>query len=68
MATLYWNYEKSRDDSYIYDALCGQTYNNIHCINCGHESECFENFLDISIPMAPNARSVDDLLQDFFEP
>lgn len=38
MAAEYWCYEKERDDSYIYDALCGQVYNNIRCINCSHQS------------------------------
>lgn len=38
MAAEYWSYEKGRDDSYIYDTLCGQTYNNIRCINCSYES------------------------------
>lgn len=38
MATIFWEYEKERDNSYIYDTLCGQIYNNIRCINCNHES------------------------------
>jgi ubiquitin C-terminal hydrolase len=68
MAAGFWDYEKQRDDSYIYDCLCGQTYNNIKCINCSHESECFENFLDLSLPMVPHASSLEGLLTEFFEP
>jgi len=62
MATAYWNYYKQRDDSYIYDSLCGQLYNNISCINCDHQSQSFENFLDLSIPMMTGAHSLEDLL------
>ena len=36
MASTFWEYEKQREDSYIYDCLCGQIYNNIKCIGCTH--------------------------------
>ena len=68
MASSYWTYEKEREDSYIYDSFCGQTYNNIKCINCQHESECFENFLDLSLPMLPKTTSLQQLLDSYFEP
>jgi ubiquitin C-terminal hydrolase len=68
MAAAFWEYYKLRDDSYIYDSLCGQLYNNIKCINCDHQSESFENFLDLSVPMVPAAKSLEDLLDSFFFP
>lgn len=66
MAAEFWSYEKQRDDSYIYDSLCGQIYNNVRCINCNNESYGFENFLDLSIPMIQNKLSLDELLTEFF--
>jgi len=51
LADEYWEYYKKRDDSYIYDSLAGQIYNNIKCVNCSKESNTFDNCLDLSLPI-----------------
>ena len=51
LAHEYADYYKQRDDSYIYDSLGGQIYNQVTCANCKNQSVSFDNCLDLSLPL-----------------
>lgn len=61
MATVVQEYQKflkRYDDSFIYDAFCGQMCSFVSCSNCGKSSLALENFLDLSLPIIKGVHSL----------
>ena len=46
-----WSYAKSFEDGPVLDVFQGQLQATTKCKKCGHESHCFDPFLDISLPL-----------------
>lgn len=52
----WWDYFKSREDSFITDLFQGQLVNITECHSCGHQSLSFDIFWDLSLSI-PEERS-----------
>ena len=50
-----WDYHRSRNDSFIVDALHGQYRSQITCPDCGRCSTTFDPFSSVSLPLATGA-------------
>ena len=46
-----WAYAKSFEDGPVLDIFQGQLQATTTCKSCGHESRCFDPFMDISLPL-----------------
>lgn len=65
-AAAAWAAARRRQDSCISDIFCGQLMSAVTCGGCGAVSRCFEDFLDLSLPIpAGRVVSIQDCLRAF---
>ncbi|GBG75434.1 hypothetical protein CBR_g20064 [Chara braunii] len=57
LARQAWEFHKSRNDSIIQDIFCGQLQSTIECMTCRRKSQCFDPFLDLSLPIPKRSLS-----------
>jgi len=54
-----WSQYKQIDDSPLVDMLGGQLCSTVECTACGHNSTCYDPFLDLSLPLPRDTRECD---------
>ena len=54
LASCWWDFIKSSDNSVITNIFSGQYISSLNCYNCSNVTKCFENFMDISLSFKTN--------------
>ena len=62
-----WRHYKKFHFSCVDEAFAGQITSRVHCRSCGNVSMTFDPILDLSLPLTPKCKSIDDCISSFFK-